>query len=94
MKTIIIKPYITEKGLRETSTGRYVLLVDLSATKTQIKDLLEKLYKVNVKSVNISRTQKLTSRSGRSGRYQTDQATKKAIVQLKDKQTLPIFKTK
>ncbi len=93
MQDLIIRPYLTEKSLKSTKTGRYTFLVNLDANKHQIKELIEKLYKVNVTKVTIQRTQRQVHRSGRTGRYTIEQPIKKALVQLKDKQTLPIFKT-
>jgi len=94
MQNVILKPYLTEKSYKGTPSSRYVFLVNPDATKGQIKELVEKLYKVNVLSVNTQKAKPLTSRSPRTGRYTTSKAYKKAIVQLKDKQTIPVFKTK
>lgn len=49
---IIIKPYITEKSNMEISQGKYTFIVDASATKTEIKNAVEKLFNVKVLKVN------------------------------------------
>lgn len=92
-QNVIIKPYLTEKSIVGNEKNRYTFLVDLTATKGQIRDLIEQLYKVDVVKINTHKSKKYVARSGRSGKYQTSPAYKKAIVQLKDKQTLPLFKT-
>jgi len=49
---IIIEPIITEKAVGERGLGRYVFRVHLKATKTAIKQAVEKIFKVKVKAVN------------------------------------------
>lgn len=91
---MLLKPYITEKALKSTDSGRYSFLVEDKATKGQIKDVLEKLYSVNVVSVRTLKKKPVSARSGRTGHRRTTSGYKKAIIQLKPKQTLPLFKTK
>ena len=52
-KIILVKPLITEKAdtLSETRT-QYSFIVDKGANKIEIKKAIEKLYTVNVESVN------------------------------------------
>lgn len=50
---IIVKPVITEKMSAQTEKlNKYAFLVDASANKVEIKKAVEKMYGVNVKSVN------------------------------------------
>lgn len=49
---IIIKPYITEKSNEEIANGKYTFIVDVNATKTDIKKAVEKLFQVKVLNVN------------------------------------------
>ncbi len=93
---IILKPVLTEKAFGEMSdksgnpTKKYTFIVATSATKTQIKQAVEKLFDVKVESVNtVSRKGKL-KRMGRNEGYTPD--TKKAVVQLKaDSKAIEFF---
>ncbi|NMA65935.1 MAG: 50S ribosomal protein L23 [Clostridiaceae bacterium] len=49
---IVIRPYITEKSNMEIAEGKYTFIVDKRATKTQIKQAVEKLFGVKVIAVN------------------------------------------
>lgn len=93
MHTFIVKqPVITEKTLRLASLANtYTFEVARSASKTQIQQAIEDLYKVEVTSVNTivgHRSQKATGRK-RIKRVQS--STKKALVMLKPGQTIALF---
>ena len=84
---LIKKPIITEKSTLLRENNRYVLEVDTKASKTQIKDLLEKQFKVQVVSVRTIKVKgKYRRRTGPVGGYQPD--WKKAIVRLKSGQQI------
>lgn len=88
------KPLITEKTLKETALNRYTFLVDPTATKHEIKTKIETIFKVNVVAIRTISLKSLTKRSAKSGKYQDTRAYKKAIVELKPKQTIKYFETK
>ena len=82
-RDIIKAPVITEKSSNIASNDRkYVFKVDAKANKSQIKDAIEKIFKVrveSVKSVNVHPKKKRVGRySGMTNKY------KKAIVTLAD----------
>ena len=78
---IIRKPVITEKSMDAMGEKKYTFLVHTDATKTQIKDAVEKMFAgTKVKSVN---TINLDGKKKRRGMVVGKTAkTKKAIVQL------------
>ena len=78
---IIIKPLLTEKGYDGIADKKYTFVVAKSATKTQIKLAVEKLFGVDVESVNTVNCKGKLKRMGRNQGYTPDY--KKAIVQLK-----------
>ena len=78
---IIIKPLLTEKGYDGIADKKYTFIVAKSANKTQIKLAVEKLFNVDVKSVNTVNCHGKLKRMGRNQGYTPDY--KKAIVQLK-----------
>ena len=77
---IIIKPLLTEKGYDGIADKKYTFVVAKSANKTQIKLAVEKLFGVDVKSVNTDNCHGKLKRMGRNQGYTPDY--KKAIVQL------------
>lgn len=93
-KIILIKPLITEKAdtLSEKRT-QYSFIVDKGANKIEIKNAVEKLYTVNVESVNTmiipgkrkSRNTKKGVLHGRKPAY------KKAVVTLGAGETIDFF---
>ena len=78
---IIKAPVITEKSSNIASNDRkYVFKVDAKANKSQIKDAIEKIFKVKVESVN---TVNVHPKKKRVGRYSgMTNKYKKAIVTL------------
>ena len=77
---IIIKPLLTEKGYDGIADKKYTFIVAKSATKTQVKHAVEKLFNVSVKYVNTVNCHGKLKRMGRNQGYTPDY--KKAIVQL------------
>ena len=66
-RDIIKAPVITEKSSNIASNDRkYVFKVDAKANKSQIKDAIEKIFKVKVESVN---TVNVHPKKKRVGRY-------------------------
>ena len=49
---IIRRPFITEKSNMEVASGKYTFIVDVNATKTEIKQAVERLFQVKVVQVN------------------------------------------
>jgi len=87
---VIIKPLLTEKGYDGIADKKYTFIVAKSANKTQIKLAVEKLFNVQVASVNTVNCKGKLKRMGRNEGYTPD--FKKAIVQLKeDSKTIEFF---
>ncbi|MDE6001037.1 MAG: 50S ribosomal protein L23 [Clostridia bacterium] len=87
---IIIKPLLTEKGYDGIADKKYTFIVAKKANKTQIKLAVEKLFNVDVQSVNTVNCKGKLKRMGRNEGYTPDY--KKAIVQLKaDSKAIEFF---
>ncbi|MCD8040176.1 MAG: 50S ribosomal protein L23 [Clostridia bacterium] len=87
---IIIKPLLTEKGYDGIADKKYTFIVAKSANKTEIKLAVEKLFGVQVQSVNTVSCKGKLKRMGRNQGYTPDY--KKAIVQLKaDSKAIEFF---
>ncbi len=91
---IIKKPILTEKMVDQTDKfNRYGFVVDIKATKDQIKSAVEKMYGVKVVKVNTmiypaKRKVKYTKRGlslSKQGAY------KKAIVQLQEGDSIDFY---
>jgi large subunit ribosomal protein L23 len=79
---VIISPVITEKATMASEHNQVIFKVARTATKPQIKDAVEKLFDVKVKSVNtLVRKGKRKAFKGRIG---TLSDVKKAIVTLEE----------
>jgi large subunit ribosomal protein L23 len=79
---ILGAPRITEKAAMGTSEGVYTFNVPLSVNKIQVKQAVKALYNVEPVKVNIVR-QRPTEKRFR-GRKGTAKAYKKALVYLKE----------
>ena len=93
---VLRKGIITEKSVRLQETqNRYTFQVALTANKIQVRQAVEQLFKVNVVSVNIMRVHgkpKMIRRRGAAPRPVTGRDWKKAIVTLREGQTIDALK--
>jgi large subunit ribosomal protein L23 len=96
MGIIIIKPIVTEKqtAITEKKTNRVGFRVSPDANKLEIKAAIEDLYGVKVVKVNtMNYDGKRKSRYTKSGTTSgQESAFKKAIVTLKEGETIDFFK--
>lgn len=80
---VILKPVITEKSMELTADKKYTFLVHTEATKSQIKEAVEKMFSgAKVKSVNTMNMDGKNKRVRGTYKYGKTAKTKKAIVQL------------
>ena len=75
-------PVITEKSTIASENNQVVFRVPLEATKPQIAEAVEALFKVKVKAVNTLRTKGKNKQF--RGRVYTRSTVKKAIVTLEE----------
>lgn len=79
---VIVAPVVTEKATMSSEKNQVVFKVSPKATKPQIKEAVEKLFDVKVKSVNtLVRKGKIKGFKGTFGRQSN---VKKAIVTLEE----------
>ncbi len=84
----VLSPVITEKTTIVSENNQVVFEVPLEASKPEIKEAVEQLFKVSVTAVNTIRVKGKTKRfRGRPGRRKD---VKKAIVTLKDGDSIDI----
>lgn len=84
----IVSPVITEKSTIVSEHNQVIFEVAINATKPEIKEAVETLFKVSVTAVNTMRVKGKTKRfRGIAGRRKD---IKKAVVTLKDGDTIDI----
>ena len=83
---IILSPVVTEKATKISENNQYVFKVSLNSNKSNIKEAIEKLFKVKVKSINTTKVKGKTKifkgTKGKRSDY------KKAIITLNKGQNL------
>lgn len=86
---VIIRPVVSEKSYVLAAVDKYTFRVHADAHKTEIRQAVEELFDVHVVSVNTSSVKSKPKRRGvTKGRTR---AWKKAIVQVKPGESIPIF---
>ena len=88
MYEIIREPIVTEKSTIGSAYGQVTFKVPLSATKPRIKTAVETLFKVDVTKVNTLIQKGKVKRFKAAMGKRSD--VKKAIVTLKDGQTIDV----
>ncbi len=87
---IIRRPLITEKGLAATEAeGMLVFDVAPGASKTEVKQAVEALFKVKVLNVRTANVLGKERRRGKFSGYKPD--WKKAYVRLKEGEKMPEY---
>lgn len=88
-RDVLKRPVITERATAQMEQGKYTFEVDPKATKIDIKNAVETIFKVDVLKVATIRVPGKTKRVGRHvGRTSP---WKKAIVTIKKGQRIPFF---
>jgi large subunit ribosomal protein L23 len=83
---VLQRPVLSEKAVGLIERGRYVFYVHPDSSRTQVKDAVERAFKVDVVKVNI---QNVRGKDKRVGRYAGRTADrKKALVTLADGQRI------
>jgi large subunit ribosomal protein L23 len=86
---VLRRPLITEKSTRLSESNKYVFEVDKKASKDQVRQAVEKAFKVAVRGVNIIKVPGEIKRMGR--REVKRPPWKKAIVTLKEGDKIQFF---
>ncbi|XLQ20315.1 MAG: 50S ribosomal protein L23 [Candidatus Moraniibacteriota bacterium] len=85
----IVAPIVTEKSHAMASEGKYTFRVEKTATKKDVKRVVQEMYKVDVENVNmiVVKPKRRTVKYDRG--YQ--KLYKKAIVTVKEGQHIAVF---
>ena len=80
---VILKPVVTEKSMNLMGEKKYTFLVHPEATKSQVKEAVEKMFSgTKVESVNTMNNEGKRRRVRGTMQFGKTAKTKKAVVQL------------
>jgi large subunit ribosomal protein L23 len=86
---ILLAPVVSEKSYGQTAQRKYTFKIHQDAHKTQVRQAVEQLFGVSVESVNVAQVPSKPKRRGlHRGRRP---GWKKAVVKLREGQTIDIF---
>jgi large subunit ribosomal protein L23 len=86
---VLRRPLITEKSTLLQEQGKYAFEIAARASKHQVKEAVEKAFKVNVIGVNVITVPGKSKRIGR--RFVKSSPWKKAVVTLGEGQKIEFF---
>ena len=86
---VLLAPVVTEKAYSAVDERKYSFRVHPDAHKTQVRQAVEELFNVRVQGVNIVKVQPKPKRRGLIRGQKP--GWKKAIVQLREGETIEIF---
>lgn len=91
MKTVVIKPVITEKSMNDATKGVFTFIVAQSANKDNVKVAVEDMYGVHVVKVATNTVKGMRTRFTKLGKNVRDMSYKKARVTLKKGEKIDLF---
>ncbi len=90
-RDVILAPVVSEKSYALLDEGRYTFVVHPSTNKTEIKEAVQKIFGVQVVSVNTLNRKGKRKRFGST--FGTRKDTKRAVVTLAEGDTIDIFES-
>lgn len=88
---ILIKPVITEKTMGMTKKNWYTFAVPVEKNKNDVKELIEKIFKVKVLDIKSLIVKGKNKRSLKSKKMRSFSDWKKIMVLLKEGQKIDLF---
>ena len=86
---VLLAPVVSEKSYNLIDQRKYAFKIHPDAHRTQVRQAVEQLFGVHVERVNILKVQAKPKRRGLI--KGTRPGWKKAIVQVREGETIPIF---
>ena len=86
---VLLAPVVSEKSYSLIAEGKYVFRIHPDAHRTQVRQAVEELFDVHVEGVNVLKVQAKPKRRGMTKGIKP--GWKKAIVQLREGETIEIF---
>ncbi|MEA3357648.1 MAG: 50S ribosomal protein L23 [Patescibacteria group bacterium] len=92
IQSVIIQPVVSEKSFDGSENGVYTFRVAKNANKFQVKDEIERLFKVKVEKVRVLNQRGKRMTDWKTRKMSSRKDFKKAVVTLKSGDTIDIFK--
>jgi len=86
---VLLAPVVSEKSYNLIDQRKYAFKIHPDAHRTQVRQAVEEMFDVHVERVNILKVQAKPKRRGLI--KGTRPGWKKAIVQVREGETIPIF---
>lgn len=90
MNDVILAPVISEKSMKDASSGKFTFKVSKTADKNQIKKAVQNKFKVDVLSVATMIMKPKKKRTYQRKEYKSP-SWKKAVVEVKSGQKIALF---
>jgi len=90
-RDVILAPVVSEKSYALLDEGRYTFVVHPSTNKTEIKEAVQRIFGVQVVSVNTLNRKGKRKRFGAT--FGTRKDTKRAVVTLAEGERIDIFES-
>ncbi|MBU6495579.1 MAG: 50S ribosomal protein L23 [Acidobacteria bacterium] len=91
--SVLIRPVVSEKSTRLMEDRTYIFVVDPRATKIDVRNAVEQAFNVKVKKVNTLNRPGKATRNRRTGVVGTRPSTKRAIVTLREGDSINLFES-
>jgi large subunit ribosomal protein L23 len=89
LNEVLLAPVVSEKSYNLIDERKYAFKIHPDAHRTQVRQAVEELFDVHVERVNILKVQPKPKRRGLIKGVRP--GWKKAIVQIREGETIPIF---
>ena len=89
--SVLIRPVVSEKTYGLMDNNVYVFIVDSGATKIDVRNAVEQAFNVKVTNVNTLNRKGKTTRNRRTGVTGARPSTKRAIVTLRQGDSINLF---
>ena len=88
---VLVRPVVSEKSYALMEDGAYVFVVAPDATKVDVRNAVEQVFGVKVKSVNTLNRKGKTRRNRKTNTVGKRSATKRAVVTLAAGDKIDLF---
>lgn len=89
--SVLIRPIVSEKTTTLMENRTYVFVVDPRATKIDVRNAVEQAFNVKVTNVNTLNRKGKSTRNRRTGVVGQRPSTKRAIVTLREGDSINLF---
>lgn len=91
-RDVILAPVVSEKSYSSLDKGVYTFIVHPDASRTEVKNAVQKIFDVRVTKVNVLWRKGKEKRTGYT--YGTRSSQKRAVVTLAEGDAIEIFQAK